>query len=55
MTKTKKRLKIFSGPDSAKMWDELNNAKTIGQLKDALFTVLCKLQHLEHQISSGKG
>jgi hypothetical protein len=43
----KKSEKIFSGDKSRDMWDEINDAKTVKQLQGALFTVCCRLQHLE--------
>ena len=48
MKKSKaKVVRIFSGDASRKLWDEINNAKTIGQLRDALYSLGCKLQELE--------
>lgn len=38
---------IFSGDKSAEMWDEINSAKTIRDLRYALYGVCCKLQELE--------
>lgn len=40
-------MEIFSGEYSRKMWDEINNAETTEDLKDALYTVCCRLQELE--------
>lgn len=39
--------KIFSGRYSKEMWDEINNAKTVEDLRDALYFVCCRLQELE--------
>lgn len=39
--------RIFSGVKSFAMWDEINKAKTVEQLKWALYTVCCRLQELE--------
>lgn len=38
---------IFSGEYSKKMWKKINEAKTISDLKDALYLVCCRLQELE--------
>jgi hypothetical protein len=43
-------LPIFSGPRSVKMWDEINNARTLGQLRDALYTICCHLQEFEGRL-----
>ena len=40
-------INIFSGEYSRKMWAEINTAKTINDLRDALYGVCCKLQELE--------
>lgn len=42
--------KIFSGENSANMWNEINNAKTVAQLRRALYGVCCKLQELESKM-----
>jgi hypothetical protein len=34
------------------MWDEINKAKTIKQLRDALYGVCCKLQELESRVNA---
>lgn len=47
-------MEIFSGEYSRTMWNEINQAKTIEDLKDALYTVCCRLQELETQINSTK-
>ena len=44
--------KIFHGDDSVEMWNEINNAKTIAQLKSALYSVGCKCQELESVVES---
>jgi len=41
---------IFSGKNSVKMWNEINKAKTIRDLRYALYGICCKLQELESQI-----
>jgi hypothetical protein len=41
---------IFYGEQSKEMWDEINNAKTIRDLREALYTICCKLQKLETKI-----
>lgn len=43
--------KIFSGDYSRDMWDEINNAKTVEELRDALYLVCCRLQELESRVS----
>jgi hypothetical protein len=45
--KPKALARIFSGPLSRPMWDEINGAKTVGQLKWALYSVCCRLQEFE--------
>lgn len=42
--------RIFSGPYSREMWDEINNAKTVKDLRGALYTVCCRLQELESEV-----
>ena len=42
--------RIFSGDRSAEMWREINGAKTIYDLRLALYGVCCKLQELESVI-----
>ncbi len=39
--------RIFSGEGSGKMWESINSAKTIAQLRYALYFVCCRLQVLE--------
>jgi hypothetical protein len=41
---------IFSGDNSKKMWDEINKAKTIYDLRWALYNVCCHFQTLETRI-----
>ena len=48
MKKESKR--IFSGEYSRDMWDEINNAKTIADLRRALYCICCRLQELESRI-----
>jgi len=38
---------IFSGDYSRDMWKAINNAKTRGDLRRALYFVCCRLQELE--------
>ena len=38
---------IFSGDYSRDMWDEINKAKSVAQLRSALYLVCCRLQELE--------
>jgi hypothetical protein len=49
-----KMKKIFSGNNSKEMWAEINNAKTIADLRDALYGVCCKLQELESLLEEQK-
>jgi hypothetical protein len=49
--KQKKHYKIFSGNYSKPMWNEINKAETIEDLKLALYTVCCRLQELEGRLS----
>ena len=39
--------RIFSGDQSRSMWKEINGAKTIADLRGALYTVCCRLQDFE--------
>jgi hypothetical protein len=41
---------IFSGKNSVAMWEMINNAKTVSDLKEALFVVCCRLQDLESKL-----
>ena len=43
--------RIFSGDYSADMWQEINGAKTKGDLRRALYTICCRLQELEEKIA----
>lgn len=38
---------VFSGGASVDMWNEINSAKTIFDLRWALYTVCCRIQELE--------
>lgn len=42
--------RIFGGRYSAKMWRAINTAKSIDDLRDALYFVCCRLQELEHKL-----
>ena len=42
---------IFSGDYSRDMWDEINNAKSVAQLRSALYLVCCRLQELESRLT----
>lgn len=50
MKKTPKEKPIFSGDYSEDMWREINGAKTIRDLKDALYTIGCRLQEFESRM-----
>ena len=43
--------RIFSGEYSRDMWKEINNARTRGDLRRALYFVCCRLQELEEKIA----
>jgi len=44
------RKKIFSGKHSEEMWDDINLARTVDQLRQALYLVCCRIQELETDI-----
>lgn len=53
---------VFSGDESRDMWRLINEAKTKGDLRRALYCVCCRLQYLESKLEreaekrkSGKG
>lgn len=46
--------RIFSGDDSIRLWDEIDNAKTISQLRSALYVMACRCQELEAVVYSLK-
>jgi len=50
INKKTKEKPIFSGKDSKKMWHMINYAKTIDDLKEALYDVCCHLQELESRL-----
>ncbi|HEY4759743.1 MAG TPA: hypothetical protein VIH42_04110 [Thermoguttaceae bacterium] len=41
---------IFSGKRSIPVWDTINEAKTVSDLREALYFVGCKLQELETKV-----
>ena len=41
---------IFSGKRSAPVWDAINKARTVSDLREALYFVGCKLQELESKV-----
>lgn len=43
--------KIFSGDASHDMWDDIDAAETVADLKDVLYFVCCKLQDLESKLA----
>ena len=45
---------IFSGNYSRDMWHEINSAKTVADLRNALYTVCCRLQELEEKLKKVK-
>ena len=46
--------RIFSGDTSVKMWEEINGAKTIRDLRMALYVVCCRIQELEEKAERKK-
>ena len=42
--------RIFSGDASVKMWEGINGAKTVSDLRMALYVVCCRLQELEEKV-----
>ena len=42
---------IFSGDYSQKMWDNINNAETVEELRWALYFVCCQIQELESKLA----
>lgn len=52
--KKKDKPKIFSGEGSEEMWAEINKARTIRDLRRALYGVCCNLQVLEHRLAEHK-
>jgi hypothetical protein len=47
-----KKKRIFSGVESKTMWSFINNAKSIPDIREALYLVCCKLQEFEGEIES---
>jgi hypothetical protein len=45
-------MEIFSGEYSRDMWVEINSAKTVGDLQNALYLVCCRLQEFETELAS---
>lgn len=45
-----KKSKLFSGGNSVAMWEMINSAKTVDDLRDALYLVCCRLQELESKL-----
>jgi len=45
---------IFSGKRSAPVWDAINKARTVSDLREALYFVGCKLQELESKVDQHK-
>lgn len=43
--------RIFSGGHSKTMWKYINEAKTVADLKFALYVVCCRIQELEAKLS----
>lgn len=41
---------IFSGSNSIGMWNHINEAKTIDELRMALYVVTCRCQELESEV-----
>ena len=47
-------MKIFSGEYSRDMWKDINKAKTIAELRMALYFVCCRIQELESKVDENK-
>ena len=45
-----KKSKLFSGENSVVMWEMINEAKTVEDLREALYFVCCRLQDLESKL-----
>jgi hypothetical protein len=43
-------LRIFEGEYSSSMWNAINSARTIHDLREALYLVCCRLQELEARL-----
>lgn len=43
---------IFSGDYSGDMWDEINSARTVRDLRNALYFVCCRLQEFESRVDT---
>jgi hypothetical protein len=43
--------RIMSGDYSKDMWDAINGAKTVAELRQALYFVCCRLQELESRLT----
>lgn len=43
--------RIFSGDYSRDMWESINSAKTVAELRSALYFVCCRLQELESRLT----
>ena len=50
-TTSRKSRRIFSGRDSEDMWNDINSAKTVTDLRHALHYVCCRLQELESKLA----
>ncbi len=46
--------KIFSGDYSVDMWEKINGAESVDDLREALYLVCCRLQEFEHKEKNGK-
>ncbi|MBU0615937.1 MAG: hypothetical protein KJ601_07645, partial [Nanoarchaeota archaeon] len=44
------KMKLFSGETSQKMWEDINKARSIDDLKWALYEVCCRMQELEDKL-----
>ena len=44
--------RIFSGDYSRDMWDEINSARTVRDLRHALYFVCCRLQEFESRVDT---
>jgi hypothetical protein len=47
-------MRLFSGEASQKMWDGINKAQTVEDVKWALYEVCCRMQELEGKIDKAR-
>ena len=50
-SKTADEIPIFSGDGSHPLWQQINSADTVEELRHALYTVCCRIQDLETRMA----